>query len=664
MNLKQILFTGGLATSLILSGCSKKKALPEPQEDFYAFVNTEWMEANPLKPEYGRYGTFDVLRDSAQNIVRRIISGMSSENLQPGTDAYKAALLYNMVMDSVKLDTDGATPIKSDLEKISAITSKDELISYLAEANLRGDNPFFSDYVYADNEDSNSNILHLNQGGLIMGDRDYYLEQESLDKFQKPYVDYLSSLFVLAEGLEPEAATEKAKTVLEVETELARMHYSSIELRDTHKNYNKYTRKKLISSFKFPFERYFAPREAIAGFETINVAQEGYFNSFDKWFQELSLDKAITYLKGILLDDAASYLSNDFRKASFEFHGRTLGGRTQMQPRWKSAVQFVNSAFGHVVAQEYTKTYFPPQAKERMLKLVGDLKEALAQRIQNLEWMSEETKQKGLEKLATFHVKIGYPEKWDTYEEIKEDASSLYAYAKNIALFEKSKNDKDFGKPVDKERWLMNPHEVNAYYNPATNEICFPAGILQPPFFSLEADDAVNYGAIGVVIGHEMTHGFDDQGRNFDKNGNVFNWWQPEDEAKFKEASVELVKQFDEIIVADDVRANGELTLGENIADQGGVLVSHLAMKNNVPENAPLVDGQTPDQRFFIAYARLWGQNIRKEEILRLTKLDVHSLGKWRVNQTLKNIPAFYEAFQVKEGDGMYLAPEKRVLVW
>lgn len=663
MNLKQILFTGVVA-SFILTGCTKKKATPEPQEDFYAFVNTEWMEANPLKPEYGRYGTFDVLRDSAQNIVRRIITGMSSGNIQPGTDAYKAALLYNMAMDSAKLNADGAAPVQPDLAKINALSSKEDLVAYLAEANLYGDNPFFSDYVYADNEDSNTNILHLTQGGLIMGDRDYYLEQESLDKFQNSYIDYLSSLFVLAEGIEPEAAKEKAKTVLEVETELARMHYSSIELRDTHKNYNKYTRKKLISSFQFPFERYFAPRQAVAGFETINVAQEGYFNSFDKWFQELSLDRAITYLKGILLDDAASFLSNDFRKASFEFHGRILGGRTEMQPRWKSAVQLVNSSFGHVVAQEYTKTYFPPKAKERMLNLVEDLKESLAQRIQNLEWMTEETKQKGLEKLSTFRVKIGYPEKWDTYEEIKEDTGSLYGYIKNIAMFEKGKNDKDFGAPVDKERWLMNPHEVNAYYNPATNEICFPAGILQPPFFSLEADDAVNYGAIGVVIGHEMTHGFDDQGRNFDKDGNVSNWWQPEDEAKFKEASVELVKQFDEIVVADDVRANGQLTLGENIADQGGLLVAHMAMKNNMPEKDPLIEGQTADQRFFIAYARLWGQNIRKEEILRLTKLDVHSLGKWRVNQTLKNIPAFYEAFGIKEGDAMYLAPEKRVLVW
>lgn len=663
MNLKQILFTGVVA-SFILTGCTNKKVTPEPQEDFYAFVNTEWMEANPLKPEYGRYGTFDVLRDSAQNIVRRIITGMSSGNIQPGTDAYKAALLYNMAMDSAKLNADGAAPVQPDLAKINALSSKEDLVAYLAEANLYGDNPFFSDYVYADNEDSNTNILHLTQGGLIMGDRDYYLEQESLDQFQPPYIDYLSSLFVLAEGIEPEAAKEKAKTVLEVETELARMHYSSIELRDTHKNYNKYTRKKLISSFQFPFERYFAPRQAVAGFETINVAQEGYFNSFDKWFQELSLDRAITYLKGILLDDAASFLSNDFRKASFEFHGRILGGRTEMQPRWKSAVQLVNSSFGHVVAQEYTKTYFPPKAKERMLNLVEDLKESLAQRIQNLEWMTEETKQKGLEKLSTFRVKIGYPEKWDTYEEIKEDTGSLYGYIKNIAMFEKGKNDKDFGAPVDKERWLMNPHEVNAYYNPATNEICFPAGILQPPFFSLEADDAVNYGAIGVVIGHEMTHGFDDQGRNFDKDGNVSNWWQPEDEAKFKEASVELVKQFDEIVVADDVRANGQLTLGENIADQGGLLVAHMAMKNNMPEKDPLIEGQTADQRFFIAYARLWGQNIRKEEILRLTKLDVHSLGKWRVNQTLKNIPAFYEAFGIKEGDAMYLAPEKRVLVW
>lgn len=635
-----------------------------PKTDFYRYVNGGWMQNNPLKPEYGRYGTFDMLRDSALSITKRIITDMQNAHPEVGSDMYKAATLYKMVMDSVTLNKDGAKPVLPRLQEVDEITSKEALVDYLAMRGNRGSSMLFSSYVYSDDENSDMNILHLVQGGLIMGNRDFYLEKDKYENFRQAYIDYLTTVFskVMPESSEHEAL---AKEVLKTETALAEIQYSKLQLRDSELNYNKKDRETFFKAFKFPWEKYFNARKGLDNFKEINVAQYGYFESFDKWFTETPLESIKQLLKAKILDGAASFLSDDFREASFEFHGRTIGGREQMMPRWKTAVNLVNGSFGHVVAKIYTKDYFPPEAKEKMITLIDNLKSSLSERINALEWMSSETKERAQAKLSTFKVKVGYPDKWDSYEKIDVDSSSLLAYLQNITEYEIADNVKDLGKPVDKEEWHMNPHEVNAYYLPTSNEICFPAGILQPPFFNLHADDPVNYGAIGVVIGHEMTHGFDDQGRNYDEHGNMLNWWQKEDESRFKEAASKLADQYDQLTVTDDMHADGKLTLGENIADQGGLLIAHMAMQKAIGEDAEKkIDGFTPDQRFFIAYARLWGQNIRKEEIIRLTKIDVHSLGEFRVNQALKNIPAFYKAFDIKDGDAMYLSPEERVLVW
>ncbi len=633
-----------------------------PKVDFYRYANGGWMAANPLKDEYGSYGSFHVLRDSAQSISRRIIENLDGS--VAGSDEAKAKTLYQLAMDSVKLNSDGATPVLPLLQRIDALTNSTELVTFLAENANEGNQYLFYTYVGADQDNSSRHLLSLYQTSLIMGDLDYYQAKPEYAEFQAGYRTYISRLLVLS-GMDEAKATEIASEVYDTEKSLSDIMYDKLRLRDTELNWNKTEKAAFVAGHSFPWEAYFSQRKGLQGVTELNVAQEGYFKDFDKWVQSTSIDKIKNYLKALTLHSSANYLSDDFKGASFDFNGRLMSGLKEMQPRWKSAVDLVDGVFGEVVGKIYVQEHFPPAAKERMTILVENLKVALSERIQSLEWMSDETKQRAQEKLSTFIVKIGYPDKWEGYANLEMTDSSLLAYIHNIGKFETEKNIADLNKPVDNSKWFMNAHTVNAYYNPTTNEICFPAGILQPPFFNLDADDPVNYGAIGVVIGHEMTHGFDDQGRKYDKVGNMVNWWTGEDEAKFNASASKLADQFDKIEVSEGVFANGKLTLGENIADQGGLVVAFEAMKKAMGDKEQgLIDGFTPEQRFFIAYARVWGQNIRKETILRLTKLDVHSLGELRVNQALRNIPAFYEAFDIQEGDPMYLAPEERVLVW
>ena len=415
----------------------------------------------------------------------------------------------------------------------------------------------------------------------------------------------------------------------------------------------------------FNWARYITLRD-LDKVEKWDVSQIKFFEKFDKWYPTADLNALKDFLVVGEIESAAGYLSDEFVEENFNFYGKVLSGRKEMHPRWRRSVNLVESVLGEALGQIYVEKYFPAEAKERMTKLVSNLQNALSDRIAGLEWMSDATKAKAQEKLKNFTVKIGYPDKWKDYSKMNIDADkSFYENLLEASRFEHQRNMDDLGKPVDRTRWLMNPQEVNAYYMPTTNEICFPAGILQPPFFNVDADDAVNYGAIGVVIGHEMTHGFDDQGREFDKDGNMNNWWTEEDSKKFQETAAKLADQFDQIQITPDLKANGKLTLGENIADQGGLLIARLALNKalNGKEPEP-IDGFTASQRFYIAYARVWGQNITEQERIRLTKEDPHSLGEWRVNQTLRNIDDFYEAFGIKEGSKMYLAPESRVLVW
>ena len=571
-----------------------------------------------------------------------------------------------MGLDSTKLNADGVAPIKEELAAINALATKSDVSKMVATLHKEGMAPFFALFVDADEKNSAMNIVQLYQAGIGMGDRDYYLlEDEGSAKMRDAYRAYINKLFTLA-GSSPEQADAAVDAVMKIEKAIAEISYGREDLRDSQKNYNKlaYEDFKKIES-PLDWDVYFESM-GLAGLKELDAKQINFYKDMSEALRNTTVDEQKYYLAFNLLSAAAPYLSDDFVDADFEFYGKVMSGKQEQQPRWKRSLNTVNGALGEAVGEMYVEKYFPASSKEKMLTLVGNLQTALSERINGLEWMSDTTKAKAQEKLAAFTVKIGYPDKWRDYSglEIKDD--SYWANVRRSNIFDMAYQLADVDKPVDKSRWHMNPQTVNAYYNPTTNEICFPAAILQPPFFNPDADDAVNYGAIGVVIGHEMTHGFDDQGRNYDKDGNLIDWWTAEDAVRFKERADKLVDQYDQIIVIDTLHANGRFTLGENIADHGGLLVAHQAYLNSLKgkETPAPIDGFTNEQRFFLGYATLWGQNIRPEEIRRRTKIDPHSLGKWRVNAALRNIAPFYAAFDIKEGDPMFMAPADRVVIW
>uniref|UniRef100_UPI004028B0FA M13 family metallopeptidase n=1 Tax=Parabacteroides distasonis TaxID=823 RepID=UPI004028B0FA len=634
--------------------------------DFYEYACGGWIKNNPLKPEYARFGTFDQLLENNQEQLRVLIEELSATPHEAGSVAGKIGALYAMGLDSTKLNADGVAPIKEELAAINALATKSDVSKMVATLHKEGMAPFFALFVDADEKNSAMNIVQLYQAGIGMGDRDYYLlEDEGSAKMRDAYRAYINKLFTLA-GSSPEQADAAVDAVMKIEKAIAEISYGREDLRDSQKNYNKlaYEDFKQIES-PLDWDVYFESM-GLAGLKELDAKQINFYKDMSKALRNTTVDEQKYYLAFNLLSAAAPYLSDDFVDADFEFYGKVMSGKQEQQPRWKRSLNTVNGALGEAVGEMYVEKYFPASSKEKMLTLVGNLQTALSERIDGLEWMSDTTKAKAQEKLAAFTVKIGYPDKWRDYSglEIKDD--SYWANVRRSNIFDMAYQLADVDKPVDKSRWHMNPQTVNAYYNPTTNEICFPAAILQPPFFNPDADDAVNYGAIGVVIGHEMTHGFDDQGRNYDKDGNLIDWWTAEDAVRFTERADKLVDQYDQIIVIDTLHANGRFTLGENIADHGGLLVAHQAYLNSLKgkETPAPIDGFTNEQRFFLGYATLWGQNIRPEEIRRRTKIDPHSLGKWRVNAALRNIAPFYAAFDIKEGDPMFMAPADRVVIW
>ena len=634
--------------------------------DFYEYACGGWIKNNPLKPEYARFGTFDQLLENNQEQLRVLIEELSATPHEAGSVAGKIGALYAMGLDSTKLNADGVAPIKEELAAINALATKSDVSKMVATLHKEGMAPFFALFVDADEKNSAMNIVQLYQAGIGMGDRDYYLlEDEGSAKMRDAYRAYINKLFTLA-GSSPEQADAAVDAVMKIEKAIAEISYGREDLRDSQKNYNKlaYEYFKQIES-PLDWDVYFESM-GLAGLKELDAKQINFYKDMSEALRNTTVDEQKYYLAFNLLSAAAPYLSDDFVDADFEFYGKVMSGKQEQQPRWKRSLNTVNGALGEAVGEMYVEKYFPASSKEKMLTLVGNLQTALSERINGLEWMSDTTKAKAQEKLAAFTVKIGYPDKWRDYSglEIKDD--SYWANVRRSNIFDMAYQLADVDKPVDKSRWHMNPQTVNAYYNPTTNEICFPAAILQPPFFNPDADDAVNYGAIGVVIGHEMTHGFDDQGRNYDKDGNLIDWWTAEDAVRFKERADKLVDQYDQIIVIDTLHANGRFTLGENIADHGGLLVAHQAYLNSLKgkETPAPIDGFTNEQRFFLGYATLWGQNIRPEEIRRRTKIDPHSLGKWRVNAALRNIAPFYAAFDIKEGDPMFMAPADRVVIW
>lgn len=640
-----------------------------PGTDFYMFATGGWQKAHPLTDEYSRYGSFDVLQENNNKQLRELIEGVAAQQNEKGSVAQKIADLYNSAMDSVALNEHGldemAAFLACDGYQSSAQITQDWLKQVWPKMLRQGVDGLMGFYIGADEKDSKNNILSIVQGGLTLGQKDYYLDQDpETAKIREAYVAYIRQL-VSHVGFGETDAARISNDVMRIETRLAQASKSMTELRDPEANYHKMSYDQLKKDFAGIDWDAYLHIFGISGLKDVIVGQPEAIHEVEKILAEETPEALQNVYLWHAIDMAAGYVDDESRNLSFAFWGTALSGKTQDRPRWKRAVSSVEGCLGEALGQLYVAKYFPPAAKERMEKLVANLQQALGERIDAQDWMSDDTKKVAHEKLDAFYVKVGYPDKWTDYSTLQIGNS----YLQNIlSCKEWAIQDmiaKHLNKPVDKDEWYMTPQTVNAYYNPTTNEICFPAGILQPPFFDMEADDAFNYGAIGVVIGHEMTHGFDDQGSKYDKNGNLSQWWTEEDTKRFNERIQVMRDYHDSIEVLPGLHSNGSLTLGENMADHGGLMVAYQAFVNATAQ-APLSDkdGFTPAQRFFLAYANVWGQNIRDEEIRKRVKSDPHSLGKWRVNGQMPHMDAWYEAFGITEQDPMFVPKEKRVTIW
>ena len=640
-----------------------------PGTDFYMFATGGWQKAHPLTDEYSRYGSFDVLQENNNKQLRELIEGVAAQQNEKGSVAQKIADLYNSAMDSVTLNEHGLDEMTAFLAcdgyQTSAQITQDWLKQVWPKMLRQGVDGLMGFYIGADEKDSKNNILSIVQGGLTLGQKDYYLDQDpETAKIREAYVAYIRQL-VSHVGFGETDAARISDDVMRIETRLAKASKSMTELRDPEANYHKMSYDQLKKDFAGIDWDAYLHIFGISDLKDVIVGQPEAIHEVEKILAEETPEALQNVYLWHAIDMAAGYVDDESRNLSFAFWGTALSGKTQDRPRWKRAVSSVEGCLGEALGQLYVAKYFPPAAKERMEKLVANLQQALGERIDAQDWMSDETKKVAHEKLDAFYVKVGYPDKWTDYSTLQIGNS----YLQNIlSCKEWAIQDmiaKHLNKPVDKDEWYMTPQTVNAYYNPTTNEICFPAGILQPPFFDMEADDAFNYGAIGVVIGHEMTHGFDDQGSKYDKNGNLSQWWTEEDTKRFNERIQVMRDYHDSIEVLPGLHSNGSLTLGENMADHGGLMVAYQAFVNATAQ-APLSDkdGFTPAQRFFLAYANVWGQNIRDEEIRKRVKSDPHSLGKWRVNGQMPHMDAWYEAFGITEQDPMFVPKEKRVTIW
>lgn len=633
-----------------------------PGENFYQYANGGWMLKNPLKGEFARYGSFDKLGEDNQELLNKLFTEMLDKKYEAGTVEQKISDLYKQGLDSTRKNEEGAAPLKKHLDAIYAPGDKAGIVKELAALNKMGEGGLFGFGVMEDLMDSNSQILYMVQCGLGMGDRDYYIKEDNA-ALKEGYRAMLVKLFTLSGNADAEKA---AANVLDIEDKLAGYSWTKEDLRDYSKQYNPMSTAQFTAAYPgFDFKSFFAEM-GIPDQEKLIVMQPSFYEEMNKLFADEDLDKIKDYLAGMFLIDSAEDLSDEFYATSFDFFSRQLRGITDQKPLWKRAMAVPNSILGEAVGQMYVARFFPESSKQKVLEIVTNLKSALSEHIAALNWMTDTTKAYAQEKLAAFTVKIGYPDKWKDYGDLDIDPAKSYLDNNlSASAWSVADNLSKLGKPTDKTEWGMSPQTVNAYYNPTSNEICFPAAILQPPFFNPDADDAVNYGAIGVVIGHEMTHGFDDQGRLFDKDGNMKSWWSDADAEAFKAKAAILEKQYSSIEVLPGTFANGTLSLGENIADQGGVGLALTALQNSWNGVHPAdIDGFSAEQRFFLGFAHVWAGNITDEEKARRTKMDEHSLSINRVNATLRNFPEFYEAFGIKEGDKMWLPVGERVMIW
>ena len=638
-------------------------------EDFYEYACGGWMKANPLPAAYSRFGSFDRLAEDNNKRINDILKELESNTYPEGTIEQKLSDYYKLAMDSARREKEGIQPVMPLIKKLEAAKTVKQLFDVQLEMAKYGDSEFYSAGMGADEKNATQNILNVSQGGLVLGQKDYYLEtDEATTKIREAYKKHIVRMFQLF-GFSKGQATKKMQNVWKLELALAKVSKSRTELRDPQANYNKMTLQEFTTKYpNLKLEQVMNAQGLQSKYmQELVVGQPAFMAGANTLLATMKPAEYRDYMEWGVIVSAASYLNDDVRKANFDFFGKTMTGRKEEHPLWRRATSEVQGAMGQALGRIYVDKYFPAAAKARMLKLVKNLQIALGERIAAQEWMDDSTKVNALLKLNSFYVKVGYPDKWIDMTKLKVDAKKSYYenHINNLKFWNDYYIDHTAGKPVDIEDWYMTPQTVNAYYNPTTNEICFPAGILQVPFFDMTADDAFNYGAIGVVIGHEMTHGFDDQGRQFDKDGNMHDWWKESDGKNFTDRTDKYADFFSAINVLPDLKANGRLTLGENLADHGGLMVAYAAFKNATKSQPlPVIDGLTADQRFFLAYAGVWAGNITEAEIRNRTKSDPHALGRWRVNGALPHIDAWYEAFGIKEGDKMYIPREKRLQLW
>ncbi len=639
----------------------------KPGMDFYEYAAGGWLKTHPLDAEHPTNGAFVDLEEQNQKRIKGLIEEYSSKSQPKGSLGQKIGDLYNLMMDSVRLNREGAAPLKPVLAKVEAIKNKKEYQLVMAQLDYQGVGAMmFGISVGADQRNASQNIVGISQGGIGLGERDYYLnDDEQTVKVRNAYKEYIKTLFQLV-GDDEQTAQKKTDVLLAIETRIAKASYDNVKLRDVNANYHKIGYAQLISDYPGIDWGNIFLAQGFPPFAEVDLAQPEPIKEVEKILEETSLDDLKTYAEAKVISSATNSLSDEFRAASFKFN-QTLSGVKQDRPRWKRAVGVVSGVLGEAIGKLYVEKYFPESSKQRMLDLVHNLQTALAERIDEASWMEQATKDQAKDKLSNFIIKIGYPDKWRDYSGLEIDPSlSLYDNLTRVTAFlTKDYIDRKVNKPVDKSEWHMTPQTVNAYYNPTTNEICFPAAILQAPFFDPEADDAVNYGAIGCVIGHEMSHGFDDQGCQFDKNGNQNNWWTAADKANYDKRTKVLEEYFSNYEVQPGKKINGKLTLGENIGDNGGLNIAFRAMSNLMKtKKLPVIDGFTPEQRFFLAWGRVWAANTSDEMTDYLLKVDPHSPNQARVNGALPHIDAWYDAFNVKKSDKMYVPKSKRAHIW
>ena len=639
----------------------------KPGMDFYEYAAGGWLKTHPLDAEHPTNGAFVDLEEQNQKRIKGLIEEYSSKSQPKGSLGQKIGDLYNLMMDSVRLNREGAAPLKPVLAKVEAIKNKKEYQLVMAQLDYQGVGAMmFGISVGADQRNASQNIVGISQGGIGLGERDYYLnDDEQTVKVRNAYKEYIKTLFQLV-GDDEQTAQKKTDALLAIETRIAKASYDNVKLRDVNANYHKIGYAQLISDYPGIDWGNIFLAQGFPPFAEVDMAQPEPIKEVEKILEETSLDDLKTYAEAKVISSATNSLSDEFRAASFKFN-QTLSGVKQDRPRWKRAVGVVSGVLGEAIGKLYVEKYFPESSKQRMLDLVHNLQTALAERIDEASWMEQATKDQAKDKLSNFIIKIGYPDKWRDYSGLEIDPSlSLYDNLTRVTAFlTKDYIDRKVNKPVDKSEWHMTPQTVNAYYNPTTNEICFPAAILQAPFFDPEADDAVNYGAIGCVIGHEMSHGFDDQGCQFDKNGNQNNWWTAADKANYDKRTKVLEEYFSNYEVQPGKKINGKLTLGENIGDNGGLNIAFRAFSNLMKtKKLPVIDGFTPEQRFFLAWGRVWAANTSDEMTDYLLKVDPHSPNQARVNGALPHIDAWYDAFNVKKSDKMYVPKSKRAHIW